>query len=268
MNLEEGLLCRNIHHIRLMWRLFAEWTESGAFSHGVVVIMRPCIHECDCLALKQDCHLYNDDVICGVIPLEFHEILWMLFCLSSFFSGWRIRCWTHKEEETGRPVLCADVTYCGCLEKDAPHRPQHVLSRRSGAHQLGQDQIFFGTSGRSDYSIWILPCKRSNVDDKLIYFTEGHWWRSEGVSAAQPSFPGQGITPVMLYVLPRNRINGQNTFQKALSTCVVERWTTPPCAGRWPCTKRWQERPKMLTIQWKWSRECRRFLLSCITWKW
>lgn len=62
-----------------------------------------------------------------------------------FLSGRRLGCRTYKEEETGRSILGADVTHCGRSEKDAPHWPQHVLPRRSGAYQLGQDQILFGS---------------------------------------------------------------------------------------------------------------------------
>lgn len=60
----------------------------------------------------------------------------------------------------------------------------------------------------------------------------------------------------------------QYIFPSYVLCCVVDRWTTRPCAGRWPCTRRWQGRPRMPTHRWKSSRECRRFPQSSTTWKW
>lgn len=65
-----------------------------------------------------------------------------VWCL---LSGRRLGCRANQEEETGRSLLGADVAHRGRSEKDAAHRPQHVLARRPGAHQPGQDQILPGT---------------------------------------------------------------------------------------------------------------------------
>lgn len=58
----------------------------------------------------------------------------VLFYYRSSFLGWRLWHRTHEEKEAWRPLLCADFAYCGCFEKNAPHRPQYVLSCWSGAY--------------------------------------------------------------------------------------------------------------------------------------
>lgn len=143
------------------------WCRSHSWPHITLQLpIRARIHESDAEAVVR---LSQSSVNCGVSRPANYEILWILFALLCLFPGWRLGCRTYKEEETGRSLLCADVTYRGCLEKDAPHRPQHVLSCRSGTYQLGQDQIFFG-SFLSDFEIiwwtaffWFETCHISLV---------------------------------------------------------------------------------------------------------
>lgn len=57
---------------------------------------------------------------------------------------WRLRAGAHQEEAARRSLLRADLPHRGSLEEAAPHRPQHVLASRPGAHQPRQDQILTG----------------------------------------------------------------------------------------------------------------------------
>lgn len=59
---------------------------------------------------------------------------------------WRLRAGAQPEEAERRSILGADLSHRGRVEEAAPHRPQHVLSCRPGAHQSCQDQILTGIS--------------------------------------------------------------------------------------------------------------------------
>lgn len=69
----------------------------------------------------------------------------MCFDLLCPSSGRRLGHRADKEKEARGSVLGADLADCGGAEKDAAHRPEHVLSCRPGAHQHREDQIFSGS---------------------------------------------------------------------------------------------------------------------------
>lgn len=101
--------------------------------HNRIIIMVPHV----VMMYKMlNCNLFN----CANF---FH--FFILFSLTTRLClVWRLRAGAHQEKAAGGSLLGADLPHRGCVEEDASHRPQHVLSRGPGAHQCRQDPIFTG----------------------------------------------------------------------------------------------------------------------------